>query len=80
MFSIASTPALWQRAMDQIFQGIPVMQCYLDNIIVAGESDEKHLRNVKSELDNHKKFTHHCLSIWHGLHFHIALKLLYHIP
>ena len=36
-FGIASAPAMWQRTMDLILQGIPKSQCLLDDIVVAGE-------------------------------------------
>ena len=34
-YGVASAPAVWQRAMDQVLQGIPGVQCYLDDIIVT---------------------------------------------
>eukprot|EP00731_Ephydatia_muelleri_P018557 Em0011g597a len=34
-FGIASAPAIWQRAMDQVLMGIPKTQCLLDDIIVG---------------------------------------------
>lgn len=47
VFGVASTPAIWQRAMDQVLQGVPGTQCYLDDIIVTGSTDEEHLENLK---------------------------------
>ena len=55
-FSIASTPALFQRVMDQILQGMENLTCYLDDILIKGTSDEKHLLNlseVLQRLQNH---------------------------
>lgn len=43
VFGIASAPAIWQRTMDQILQGIPGTQCLLDDMIIT---DEEHLRSV----------------------------------
>ncbi|XP_034157776.2 LOW QUALITY PROTEIN: uncharacterized protein K02A2.6-like [Pangasianodon hypophthalmus] len=50
VFGIASAPALWQRAMDQVLQGCPGTQCYLDDIIVTGENDSRHLENLARVL------------------------------
>ena len=41
-FGIASAPAMWQRTMEQVLQGIPGMQCILDNMIITGRNDEEH--------------------------------------
>lgn len=41
-YGIASAPALWQRAMDQVLQGIEGVQCYIDNIIISGKEKEEH--------------------------------------
>ena len=41
-FGVSSAPALWQRTMELILQGILKTQCLLDDIIVAGSSEEKH--------------------------------------
>ncbi len=52
VFGVASAPALWQRAMDQILQGFPGTQSstYLDDIIVTGDSDNSHLENLARVL------------------------------
>lgn len=51
VFGVSSAPALWQRAMDQVLQGIPGTQCYLDDIIVTGHDDDAHLANLKDVLE-----------------------------
>ena len=43
-YGVASAPAIWQGAMDQVLQGLPGVFCYLDNIIVTGGSLEEHLQ------------------------------------
>ncbi|XP_062600131.1 uncharacterized protein K02A2.6-like [Saccostrea cucullata] len=44
VFGIASAPAMWQRAIEQVLQGIPHTQCILNDIIITGTSDEDHKR------------------------------------
>ena len=43
-FGIASAPALFQKAMDSILQGVPNTICYIDDILVTGRSDKEHLK------------------------------------
>ena len=45
-FGIASAPAIFQKLMDTVLQGIPHVICYIDDILVTGENDEDHLRNL----------------------------------
>ena len=49
-FGIASAPALFQRVMDQILQGMEKVTCYLDDILITGTSDEEHLMNLSEAL------------------------------
>ena len=50
VFGIVSAPAVWQRAIDQVLQGIPGTQCYLDDIIVTGHDESSHLANLEAVL------------------------------
>ena len=53
-FGVAWVPAIWQRTIEMILQGIPKVQYLLDDIIVAGESEEEHLKfldRVMERLD-----------------------------
>ncbi|KAL2102141.1 hypothetical protein ACEWY4_001309 [Coilia grayii] len=49
-FGITSAPAHFQRAMDQILNGLPGIQCYLDDILCTGATDEEHLCNLDAVL------------------------------
>ena len=42
-FGIASAPALFQQQMEKILQGIPNTTCYLDDVLITGHDDKKHL-------------------------------------
>nr|XP_054933012.1 uncharacterized protein K02A2.6-like [Dermacentor andersoni] len=53
-FGIASAPALFQQRMESILQGLPNVQVYLDDIIVAEkENDTSVLRQVFQRLREH---------------------------
>lgn len=55
-YGVASAPAIWQRAMDQISQGISGVFCYLDDIIVTGSTMEElneHLVTVLKGLEEY---------------------------
>ena len=45
-FGVASAPALFQKLMNSVLQGIPHVICYIDDILVTGSSDEDHYRNL----------------------------------
>ena len=37
-------PAIWQRTMDTILQGLPGVKCIIDDMIITGATEEEHLR------------------------------------
>ena len=49
-FGVASAPAIFQRIMDTILQGIPSVICYLDDILITGRNGAEHLRNLEEVL------------------------------
>ncbi|XP_036815479.1 uncharacterized protein LOC118943635 [Oncorhynchus mykiss] len=56
VFGIASAPAIWQRTIDQILQGIPGTQCILDDMIITGRTDKEHLANLEEVLKRLKEY------------------------
>ena len=46
VYGIASAPALWQKAMEQVLQGIPGTLGNIDDIIVTGKNDQEHCENL----------------------------------
>ncbi|XP_032879397.1 uncharacterized protein K02A2.6-like [Amblyraja radiata] len=56
VFGVASAPAMWQRAMEQVLQGIPGTQCYLDDILITGRTVEEHLSNLERVLGRLKRY------------------------
>ncbi|XP_055721195.1 uncharacterized protein K02A2.6-like [Salvelinus fontinalis] len=49
-FGVSSAPAIFQRTMEGILQGIPKVAVYLDDILVTGVTKEEHLRNLGEVL------------------------------
>ena len=55
-FGISSAPAIFQRTMDTILQGIPNVICYIDDILVTGSTEENHLSNLSDVLCRLEKY------------------------
>ena len=49
-FGIASAPAIFQRTMETILQGVKHVQCYIDDILITGSNEEEHLHNLEEVL------------------------------
>ena len=54
-FGIASAPAIFQRMIEGILQGIPHVTVYIDDILVTGASDSEHLQNLQEVLTRLEK-------------------------
>ena len=50
VFGITSAPAIWQNTIEQVLQGLPGVQVYLDDILVTGRTPEEHLANLDQVL------------------------------
>ena len=49
-FGVSTAPAIFQRTIDSLLQGIPNVCVYLDDIFITGKSDEDHLQNLSAVL------------------------------
>ena len=49
-FGIASSPAVFQRTMDVILQGLDQVACIQDDILLTGKDDAEHLSNLARVL------------------------------
>ena len=49
-FGVSSAPAIFQRTMDSLLQGIPQTCVYLDDILITGNTVEEHLKNLDEVL------------------------------
>nr|XP_029711617.1 uncharacterized protein K02A2.6-like [Aedes albopictus] len=50
MYGVASAPAIWQRQMEALLQGIEGVSVFLDDIKVTGPDYETHLRRLEEVL------------------------------
>ena len=51
LFGIVTVPAIFQRAMDSLLQGILNVVCYLVNILITGKTTSEHLQISEKYLD-----------------------------
>ena len=49
-FGISSAPAIFQREMEHLFQGIPGVVVYLDDIQITGKDEASHLKALEEVL------------------------------
>ena len=49
-FGVVSAPAVFQKTMETILQGMPRVICYLDDILVTGRTEAEHAKNLDEVL------------------------------
>ena len=49
-FGVSSAPAIFQRIIESILQGIPHVCIYLDDILITGKDDADHLQTLETVL------------------------------
>ena len=54
-FGISSAPAIFQRTMDSLLQGIPGVICYIDDILITGRDTADHLKSLAEVLSRLEK-------------------------
>lgn len=55
-YGVSSAPSIFQCIMDAIVSGLPKTKCYLDDILIHGETIEECHENLKNVLERLKKF------------------------
>ena len=55
-FGVASAPAIFQKTMDMVLQGLPSVICYLDDLLITGRREKEHLANLKQVLQRLKQY------------------------
>ena len=56
MYGVASAPAIFQRLIEQILQGIPGVTAFIDDIRITGPNDEMHLQRLEEVLKRLEKY------------------------
>ncbi|XP_034027378.1 uncharacterized protein K02A2.6-like, partial [Thalassophryne amazonica] len=77
-FGVASSPALFQKAMDQVLLGLPHTHCYLDDILVSGPDKQTHLKTLDAVLSRLEEYSLH-LKQKKCLFFQESVEYLGHI-
>ena len=54
-FGVVSAPAIYQRLMESILQGMSHVCVYIYDILITGTSEEEHLQNVQEVLEHLEK-------------------------
>ena len=49
-FGVASAPAIFQRTIESLLQGMKHAVAYIDDILITGEKEEDHLKNLDEVL------------------------------
>ena len=49
-FGVSSAPAIFQRTIDNLLQGLPHVCAYIDDLLITGETEENHLKNLEAVL------------------------------
>ena len=49
-FGVASAPAIFQRTMDSLLQGLPQVCVYLDDILITGPTNDAHTKTLEEVL------------------------------
>jgi len=50
-YGVSSAPAIFQRTMEALLRGVPKVVVYLDDILIAGSSEEEHMVVLEQVLD-----------------------------
>jgi hypothetical protein len=50
-FGISNAPEVFQRTMESILQGIEGVVCYMDDVVISGDTEEEHDRRLEQVMN-----------------------------
>ena len=50
LFGVALAPGIFQRVMESLLKGIPGVTVYLDDVVIAGPMEAKHMEALEEVL------------------------------
>ena len=50
IFGVSAAPAIFQRTMDCLLQGIPQVAAFQDDLLITGDTDESHILHLREVL------------------------------
>lgn len=56
MYGVASAPAIWQKTMEQMLQGIEGLAIFFDDITVTAPDDATHIKRLSEAFERFHKF------------------------
>ncbi|XP_033095838.1 uncharacterized protein K02A2.6-like [Anneissia japonica] len=55
-FGISSSPAIWQRFIEQVIAGLEGTCAIMDDVLVTGSSDTEHIMNLENLFERFNKY------------------------
>ncbi len=55
-FGISSSPAIWQRFIDQVLGGLDHTCAIMDDVLVSGVNDVEHVQNLENLFERFRKY------------------------
>ena len=55
-FGISSSPAIWQRFIEQVLTGLDHTCAIMDDVPVSGRNDDEHISNLEKVFERFRKY------------------------
>ena len=58
-FGVSSNPAIWQRFMEQVLSGMTSTCVMLDDVLITGQNDNKHMQHLEEVFQRFQNYSLH---------------------